>query len=89
MNKFTKYKLAGSLDTTISGKLLYLMLLDIVDHEGKIVMPQKRISESLGISRSTVSKNMHRLEDAGAILIEPTYNECNGRMPNRYKILEG
>ena len=89
MNKFTKYKLAGGLGTTISGKLLYLMLLDIVDHEGKIVMPQKRISESLGISRSTVSKNMHRLEDAGAISIEPTYNECNGRMPNRYKILEG
>ena len=89
MNKFTKYRLAGRLDTTISAKLLYILLLDIVDDEGKIVIPQKFIGASLGISQGTVSRNMHRLQDVGAIAIEPTFNECRGRMPNRYKVLGG
>ena len=39
MNKFTKYQLAGELETTVSGKLLYLLLLDIVDGDGKIIIP--------------------------------------------------
>ena len=89
MNKFTKYRLAGGLDITISGKLLYLLLLDITDSDGTITIPQKKIGGDLGITRSTVSRNMHRLADLGAISIEPTYNECGGRMPNRFVLKEG
>ena len=55
MNKHTKFKMVGELETTISGKLLYLVLLDIIDEGNKIVIPQKRISEALGISKSTVT----------------------------------
>jgi hypothetical protein len=61
MNKFTKYRLAGELEITVSGKLLYLLLLDTVDTEGNIIIPQRRISEAPGISRGTVSRNFRRL----------------------------
>ncbi len=83
MNKYTKFQLVGDLDTTISGKLLYLVLLDIIDEENKIVIPQKRISNALGISKGTVSRNLRKLERIGAVDIVPT------RMPNKYIVREG
>ena len=42
MNKYTKFKLVGELETSISGKLLYLILLDVIDQENEIVIPQKK-----------------------------------------------
>ena len=89
MNKFTKYRLAGGLETSISGKLLYLVLLDLIDEDNKIVIPQKKISEALGISRGTVSRNFRRLGRHGYIDIIPTFNNCGGRMPNKYIVREG
>jgi DNA-binding MarR family transcriptional regulator len=86
MNGFNKYRQCGELETTISGKLLYLMLSDIVDGEDKIIIPQKRIGEALGITRNTVSRNMHRLERIGKVRIVPTFNEYGGRMPNQYYV---
>lgn len=88
MNKFTRYRLAGELETTVSGKLLYLLLLDIVDAEGRIIIPQRRISEALGISRGTVSRNLRRLYRRGYIDIVPQYNEYGGRMPNKVIVLD-
>ena len=67
MNKYTKFKLVGELETSISGKLLYLVLLDVIDEDNKIVIPQKRISEALGISKGTVSRNLRRLGRHGYI----------------------
>ena len=89
MNKYTKFNMVGELETTISGKLLYLVLLDIIDEGNKIVIPQKRISEALGISKSTVSSNLRRLGRRGYIDIIPTFNECGGQMPNKYVVREG
>lgn len=88
MNKYTKFRLVGELDATISAKLLYLVLLDVIDEENKIVIPQKRISAALGISKNTVSRNMHRLERIGAIRIVPQFDEYGGQKPNKF-ILEG
>ena len=88
MNKFTRYRLAGELETTVSGKLVYLLLLDIVDAEGRIIIPQRRISEALGISRGTVSRNLRRLYRRGYIDIVPQYNEYGGRMPNKVIVLD-
>ena len=84
MNKYSKYKTIGELETTISGKLLFLLLSDIIDENNKIVIPQKKVSEALGISRSTVSKNLRKLSRRGYIDIIPTFNECGGQMPNKY-----
>jgi DNA-binding MarR family transcriptional regulator len=87
MNNFAKYKQCGELDTNVSGKLLYLMLSDIVDGGGKIIIPQKQIGEALGLTRATISRNMHRLERLGRVRIVPTFNEYGGQMPNKF-ILE-
>lgn len=89
MNKYMKFKLIGELNTTISGKLLYLILLDVMDEDNQIVIPQKRISKALGISRTTVSRNLHRLSSRGYIDIIPTFNKYGGRMPNKIVVREG
>jgi DNA-binding MarR family transcriptional regulator len=86
MSNFNKYRMCGELNTTISGKMLYLMLTDIVDGENKIIIPLKCISEALGITRGTVSRNMHRLERIGKVRIVPTFNEYGGQMPNKYYV---
>ena len=46
MNKYTKFNLVGELETTMSGKLLYLVLLDLIDEDDKVIIPQKKISET-------------------------------------------
>jgi DNA-binding MarR family transcriptional regulator len=84
MNKFTKYRLAGERNTTVSGKLLYLFLLDVVDAEGGIMIPQRRISETLGISKGTASRNLRKLRNSGYIGIVPQFHEDGGRAANKY-----
>ena len=88
MNKYTKFKLVGELDATISAKLLYLVLLDVVDEDNKVMIPQKRISEALGISKGTVSRNLRRLDRRGYIDVIPQFNEYGGQMPNKYVVRE-
>jgi len=89
MSNLSKFRPVGELETTVSGKLLYLVLLDVIDEDGKVVIPQKRISEALGIGKGTVSRNMRRLERIGAVRIIPTFNEYGGQMPNKFIVEEG
>ena len=89
MNKYTKFQLVGDLQANPSGKLLYLILLDIIDEDNKIVIPQKRISRALGISRSTVSRNLRKLHRSGYIDIVPQFREDDGsRAANKYVLLD-
>jgi DNA-binding MarR family transcriptional regulator len=84
-----KYKPIEELNTTICGKLLYLILLNVIDEDNQIVIPQKRIGKALGISKTTVSRNLQKLCSRGYINIIPTYNIYGGRMPNKYIVREG
>jgi DNA-binding MarR family transcriptional regulator len=84
MNKLAKYKVCGEVNTSISGKLLFLLLMDITDENNTVIIPQRRISESLRITKSTVSRNLHRLRDAGYVEIVTRYNDYGGRAPNMY-----
>lgn len=84
MNKMTKYKLCGEVNTSISGKLLYLILTDITDENDAVIIPQRRISEALQITKSTVSRNLRKLRDAGYIEVVAQYNDYGGRAPNKY-----
>lgn len=86
MNNHTKYRLAGELDTTISGKLLYLLLLDTSDADGCLTIRQRHVGSALGICKGTVSRNLRRLERAGAISITPTFHSDGGRAANKYII---
>jgi DNA-binding MarR family transcriptional regulator len=87
MNKITKFKMCGYFDTTPAAKLLYIVLDELTGDGGEIVVSQRRISDALQLSRSAVSRNLHRLEHAGAISIMPTYHSDGGRAANKYYVL--
>ena len=84
MNQLARYKVCGEISTSISGKLLFLILMDITDENNAVAIPQRRISESLKITKSTVSRNLRKLRDAGYIEIVAQYNDYGGRAPNKY-----
>ncbi|MCL2299144.1 MAG: helix-turn-helix domain-containing protein [Firmicutes bacterium] len=85
MNKLENYRPCAAA-APVTAKLLLLMLRDITDDRDQIIIPQRRIAEAIGMTRKTVSRNLHRLEQAGAITIEPLYSEYGGRLPNKYRL---
>jgi DNA-binding MarR family transcriptional regulator len=84
MNNMTKYQHLRTLKTSVSGRLLYLILMDITDTNGAVVIPQKRISHATGLAKSTVSRNLRRLRDEGYISIVAQHHSDNGRAANKY-----
>ena len=86
MNKLTKFKLCGEVDTPVTGKLLYLILYELADPNGEVIIPQRRISDALSISKATVSRNLRRLRDSGYITIYSRYHNEGGRAANKYRI---
>ena len=84
MKKLSKYKIYGDVDTTITGKLLYLILDDLGGNSGEIIIPQRKISDALHISKGTVSRNLRRLQDGGYIGIQAQYRSDGGRVANKY-----
>lgn len=85
MKKLSRYKLCGELDTTITGKLLYLILDELANRNGEIVIPQRKISAALHISKGTVSRTLRRLQDGGYIDIQAQYrSDDGGRAANKY-----
>ena len=84
MNSLLKYKICGDIDVTVTGKLLYVILSEFANRNGEVIIAQRKISDALHISRSAVSRNMRRLERAGAIRIVPTYHSDGGRAANKY-----
>jgi len=87
VNKLTKFRTCGEVKTTITGKLLYLILCELADPNGEVIIPQRRISDALRISKAAVSRNLHRLRDGGYIKIFTRYHaEGGGRAANKYRI---
>ena len=84
MKKLSKYKLCGEIDSTITGKLLYMLLDELANKRGEIVIPQRRISDALHISKGTVSRNLCRLCNGGYIEIYPQHHSDGGRAANKY-----
>ena len=74
MNKLENYRPCAGV-TPATAKLLLLMLRDITDDSDQIIIPQRRIAEAIGMSTSAVSRNLRRLERAGAITIGPLYSD--------------
>jgi len=87
MKKLSKFTNCGYLKTSITAKLLYLILNSLADKKGAVVVPQRRICRVLGISKGTVSRNLHRLEKVGAIKIIARYHDDGGRAANLYRVL--
>jgi DNA-binding MarR family transcriptional regulator len=88
MKKLAKFKPCGHLKTTTTGKFLFFILKTISDEYGVVTIRHRLISETLGISRSAVSKNLRRLEDIGAICIIPGLGSTPVR-PSLHQSKEG
>lgn len=86
MNKLSKFRLCGNADGTISSKLLYLLLLEICDENGEVVISQRNISRALNISKDTVSRNLRRLRERGYIDALAQHHSDGGRAANKYRI---
>jgi len=86
MDNMAKYQHLRTLDTTVSGRLLYLILMDITDTNGAVIIPQRRISEAIGLAKGTVSRNLRRLRDDGYISIISQHHSDGGRAANKYVI---
>ncbi|PKM54001.1 MAG: hypothetical protein CVV00_10075 [Firmicutes bacterium HGW-Firmicutes-5] len=81
-----KYRLAGNLNTTITGKYLYTLLCDLAGKKGRIQLSIRVLSETLNISRTAVSRNLHRLEESGYIRIRSVSDSDGTRKANEYII---
>jgi len=88
LNKLENYRPCGQIPANPTAKLIYLALRDAVGFGNYVIIPQRRVAEALGLSRRAVSANLRRLERAGAIAIEPLYNQYGSRLPNKYKLAE-
>jgi predicted ArsR family transcriptional regulator len=86
MQNLSKYRLSGTMNATPSGKLLFMILMDLIDMDNTVVIPQRRISETLGLSKDTVRRNLHKLQDEGYIGIQSQYHSDGGRAANKYYI---
>ena len=86
VNKLTKFKFCGEVDATITGKLLYLVLDELANKNGEIIIPHRKIADALRISKGTVSRNLHRLRDGGYIDIQAQYHSDGGRAASKYMI---
>lgn len=84
MNNMAKYQHLRTLKTSVSGRLLYLILMDITDTDDAVVIPQRRISNATGLAKSTVGRNLRRLRDEGYVSVVPQYHSDNGRAANKY-----
>ena len=87
VNKLAKFKVCGEVETTSTGKLLYLVLGELANHNGEIVIPQRKLRDALHISKSAVRRNLHRLRDGGYIAIQVQYrSDDGGRSANKYVV---
>ncbi len=84
MNNMTKYQHLRTLKTSVSGRLLYLILMDITDTNGAVSIPQRRISHATGLAKSTVGRALRRLRDDGYIYVVSQHHSDGGRAANKY-----
>lgn len=84
MSNMAKYQHLKTLKTSVSGKLLYLILMEITEAHGAVVIPQRRISNATGLAKSTVSRNLCRLCNEGYIHVVAQHHSDGGRAANQY-----
>jgi len=82
-----KYKMAGSLETTITGKYIYTLLCDYAGAKGRVQVSVGKISKLLNISKTAVRRNLHRLDESGYIIIHSKKDDDGTRKANVYEIV--
>lgn len=85
MNDLAKYRLCSQLPVPPGAKLLYCYLIELsggIRH--RTVLSIRKLAKDTGLSRSSTSRNLHRLEKLNVIGIVPRYSEDGGRLSNQY-----
>ncbi|MFT9493884.1 hypothetical protein [Anaerosolibacter sp.] len=81
-----KYRVAGNLKTSTTGKYLFTLIYDLSNGQGRIQISIGKLSDILKISESAVRSNLHRLEQKGYILIRKIFESDGTRKANEYII---
>lgn len=84
MNNLARYKLCAGLQVPPAAKLLYCYLTDMSENHYSVVISIKNLARGVGLSRSAVSRNLHRLKRMSMIGIVPQYTDDGGRLSNKY-----
>lgn len=83
-DRINEFKVVGEIESTVSAKIIYMFLSKIANREGVIQISQKKLSKILGIHKTTVRKNLWRLEKSGYIYIRSRYTADGGKLANEY-----
>lgn len=89
LKNIDKLRLCGEMEVPPSAKLLYLMLVELSGPKGKVMVPHRQLAATVGLSRSTVSLSLRRLQQSGYIKIRTKYSIYGGRLPNLYILPAG
>lgn len=83
-NDMLKHKICGRVKGTVSSRYLLALLIDLCDEKGGFIMSARLLNRLTGLSKSTVYKNMRRLERMGYVKIVPRTTCDGGRASNQY-----
>lgn len=87
MNDLTRYKLFAGVSVPPTAKLLYGYLLDRAGgRHGSVCLSSKKIARDVGLSPSTVRRNLHCLKSQKLIQIKARYGEEGIQLANQITI---
>jgi DNA-binding MarR family transcriptional regulator len=88
MNDLNRYRLLAGAALPSSAKILYSYLLDLAGgRNGTVWLSSRRLAAEVGLSISTVRRNLHRLEQCGFISLISRYSADGARLTNKITML--
>lgn len=88
MNDLTRYKLVAEAAVPPAAKLLYGYLLDRAGgRHGSVCLSSTKMAMDLGFCRSTVRRNLHRLQGKSLIQLKARFSEEGIRLSNQITIM--
>ncbi|WP_079913960.1 helix-turn-helix domain-containing protein [Paenibacillus sp. 32352] len=84
MNDLTRYQLLAKAKVSPAAKLLYSYLMDRAGgRHGCVLLSVKKLAFEVGLSPSTVRRNLHLLQRIGLLRITARYSEEGIRLTNQ------
>lgn len=88
MSDLTRYKLLARAKVSPAAKLLYSYLMDYTGgRQGSVLLSNKKLALEVGVSPSTVRRNLHLLQHIGLLRITARYSEEGIRLTNQITLL--
>ncbi|CAM3465122.1 helix-turn-helix domain-containing protein [Marinicrinis lubricantis] len=88
MNDLARYKLLAKAKVPPAAKLLYNYLMDRAGgRHSCVLLSGKKLALEMGVSPSTVRRNLYRLQRIGLLRITARYSEEGIRLTNQITLL--